>query len=101
MGFKPAGEHLTHGGRSRIRSKIRTQDQADGVRLFVRSFFGAKTPFPSTLTHIDFGQSEEEEEEEEYVTQRRKCQRTKCNLAHGFQSGWFHREGGQQCLLAQ
>jgi dihydrofolate reductase len=51
--------------------------------------------FQSTLTHIDVGQSEEE-----YVRQGSKCKRTKCNLAHGFQSGGFHREKGQQCLLA-
>ena len=25
----------------------------------------------------------------------RQCKRTKYNLAHGFQSGWFHREAGQ------
>src|ERR1700751_6094762 len=34
-----------------------------------------------------------------YVRQRSKSKKTKCNPAHGFQSGRFHCEKGQQCLL--
>src|SRR5215469_2027811 len=30
------------------------------------------------------------------VTQRGKCKRTNCNIAHSFRSGWFHREEGQR-----